>query len=102
LVGLAIGVLDGGDIGNDIATGAAVGAAGGAILGGAEAGTSGDPGRQIARDLANKQLDNRIIEPGTLGQGFLFFPGESPDASKLRMQLRDVSSGEQYTVTLLL
>ena len=102
LVGLAIGVLDGGDIGNDIGRGAAVGAAGGAILGGAQAGTSGDQGRQIARDLANKQLDNRVIEPGTLGHGFLFFPGEAPDATQLRLQDRDVESGEQHTVLLVL
>jgi hypothetical protein len=100
LVGLAIGVLDGGNIGNDIGRAATVGAAGGAILGGAQAGTSGDQGRQIARDLANKQLDNRVIEPSTLGHGFLFFPGEATDAAKLRLQLRDVESGEQYTVIL--
>lgn len=102
LVGLAIGVLDGGDIGNDIGRGAAVGAAGGALFGGADAATSGDHGRQIARDLANKQLDNRVIEPGTLGHGFLFFPGEAPDASQLRLQLQDADSGEQHTVTLAL
>jgi hypothetical protein len=100
LVGLAIGVLDGGNIGRDIGRAATVGAAGGAILGGAQAGTSGDQGRQIARDLANKQLDNRAIEPHTLGHGFLFFPGEAPDAARLRLQLRDVASGEQYTVIL--
>ena len=100
LVGLAIGVLDGGDIGNDIGRGAAVGAAGGAILGGVEAGSSGDHGRQIARDLANKQLDNRTIEPGTLGHGFLFFPGEAPDIYQLRLRLRDADSGEEYTVNL--
>jgi hypothetical protein len=100
LVGLAVGVLDGGNIGNDLGRGAVIGASGGAILGGAQAGTSGDQGRQIARDLANKQLDNRAIEPRTLGHGFLFFPGEAPDAAKLRLQLRDLESEEQYTVVL--
>lgn len=100
LVGLAIGVLDGGSIGNDIGRGAAVGAAGGAVLGGVQAGTSGDYGRQIARDLANKQLDNRVIEPGTLGHGFLFFPGESPDAYELRLRLKNSGNGEQFTVNL--
>lgn len=101
LVGLAIGVLDGGSIGDDIGRGAAVGAAGGAILGGAGAGTSGDHGRQIARDLANKQLDNRVVEPGTFGHGFLFFPGEAPDAQQLRLRLKDADTGEEFTVTLL-
>lgn len=101
LVGLAIGVLDGGDIGNDIGRGAAVGAAGGALLGGVDAGTSGDQGRQIARDLANKQLDNRVVEPGTLGHGFLFFPGEAPDVSQLRLRLRNSDTGEEFTINLL-
>lgn len=100
LVGLAVGVLDGGNIGSDIGRGAVVGGSGGAILGGAQAGLSDDQGRQIARDLANKQLDNRAIEPHTLGHGFLFFPGEAPDAARLRLQLRDLVSGEQYTVIL--
>lgn len=102
LVGLAVGVLDGGNVGSDIGRGAAVGAAGGAILGGADAGTSDDLGRQIARDLANKQLDNRVIEPHNLGHGFLFFPGEAPDAAQLRLQIRDVESGEQHMVLLVL
>lgn len=102
LVGLAIGVLDGGNVSGDVGRGAAVGAAGGAILGGLDAGTSDDLGRQIARDLANKQLDNRVIEPRTLGQGFLFFPGEAPDAGQLRLQLRDADSGDVHSATLLL
>ena len=102
LVGLAVGVLDGGNVADDVGRGAAVGAAGGAIFGGADSASSGDTGRQIARDLANKQLDNRVIEPKTLGQGFLFFPGEAPDASQLRLQLRDVDSGEVHTVTFVL
>ncbi len=101
MVGLAIGVLDGGDIGNDIGRGAAVGAAGGALLGGVESGTSSDHGRQIARDLANKQLANRVIEPGTLGHGFLFFPGEAQDVTQLRLRLRNTDDGEEYTVNLL-
>lgn len=102
LAGAAIGILSGQNVGETIGKGAAVGAAGGAIYGGAEAGTSDDAGRQIARDLANKDLENRIIEPGNINRGFLFFPGEAPSAGQLRLQLRDVGSGQTYNATLAL
>ncbi len=100
LAGAAIGILAGENIGEFAGKGAALGAAGGAIYGGASEGTSDEPGRQIARDLANKDLDNRIIEPGNLNRGFLFFPGEAPSAAQLRLQLRDVTSGQTFTVLL--
>jgi len=102
LVGLAVGVLGRGNIGEDIGRGAVIGASGGAIAGGVEAGTSGDAERQIARDLANKELVNRVVEPGTLASGFLFFPGEAPGGEQLKVQLRDVDSGATYEVHLLL
>jgi hypothetical protein len=79
-----------------------VGAAGGAIAGGAEAGSSGESGRQIARDLANKELVNRVIEPETMAHGFLFFPGEAPDGGQLQIQLRDVDTGKHYRAMLIL
>lgn len=102
LVGLAVGVLGRGNVGEDIGRGALVGATGGAIAGGVNAGTSGDAERQIARDLANKELVNRIVEPGTLASGFLFFPGEAPGGGKLQVQLRDVDTGTTYRVNLIL
>jgi hypothetical protein len=101
LAGAAIGILSGHNVAEAVGKGAAVGAAGGAIYGGAERGSSDEPGRQIARDLANKDLENRIIEPGNLNRGFLFFPGEAPSAGQLRLQLRDVTSGQTYTTTLI-
>jgi hypothetical protein len=102
LVGLAIGVLGRGNVAEDIGRGAVVGAAGGAIAGGAEAGSSGDSGRQIARDLANKELVNRVVEPGTMAHGFLFFPGEAPDGGQLKIQLRDVDTGKYFQAMLIL
>jgi len=102
LAGAAIGILAGENVGEAAGKGAAVGAAGGAIFGGSQAGTSDESGRQIARDLANKDLENRIIEPGNINRGFLFFPGEAPSASQLRLQLRDVTSGQSYNATLML
>ena len=101
LAGAAIGVLSGHNVGEAAGMGAAAGAAAGAIYGGAEAGSSDEAGRQIARDLANKDLENRIIEPGNLGRGFLFFPGEAPSARQLRLQLRDVTTGQTFNATLI-
>jgi len=101
LAGAAIGILSGNNVGEAAGKGAAVGAAGGAIYGAAKEGSSDDAGRQIARDLANKDLENRIIEPGNLNRGFLFFPGEAPSAGQLRLQLRDVRSGQTYNATLI-
>jgi len=102
IVGAAIGILAGQNVGEAIGKGATVGAAGGAVIGGTQAGSSEEPGRQISRDLANKELENRNIEPGILGRGFLFFPGEAPSASMLRLQLRETESGKIHTVLLTL
>lgn len=101
LAGAAIGILSGHNVGEAVGMGAAAGGAAGAIYGGAKEGTSEEPGRQIARDLANKDLESRIIEPGNINRGFLFFPGEAPSAGQLRLQLRDVTTGQTYNATLV-
>ncbi len=100
ILGAAIGILSGQNVGETLGKGAAVGAAGGAVVGGAQAGGSGEAGRQISRDLATKQLENKTIQPGMLTRGFLFFPGEAPSASKLRLQLKENDTGKTFTVTL--
>lgn len=100
IVGAALGILTGENVGNAIGKGAAVGAAGGAVIGGTDAGTSGETGRQISRDLANKQLDNKPIRSGVLGRGFLFYPGEAPSASQLRLQLKEVETGKLHNLTM--
>lgn len=102
IVGAALGVLTGENVGTAIAKGAAVGAAGGAVLGGVEGATSGEEERQIARDLASKELENRTIPRGSLARGFLFFPGEAPSAAQLRLQLRETDTGKIHTVMLSL
>ena len=99
LFGAAIGVLTG-DFSEATLKGAAVGAAGGAIAGGARGASDGSEGRRISRDLATKQLRNKPIEPGTVGHGFLFFPGEAPSAESLRIQFRLGGTGETRTVNL--
>lgn len=100
LVGAALGVLTGENVGTALTKGAAVGAAGGAVIGGIEGGTSTDAERQIARDLASKELENRTIQPGSLARGFLFFPGEAPSAGQLRLQFRESDTGQLHTVML--
>lgn len=102
IVGAALGILTGENVGTALGKGAAVGAAGGAVIGGADAGTSGETGRQISRDLANKQLDNKPIRSGVLGRGFLFYPGEAPSASQLRLQLKEVETGKLHNLTMSL
>jgi hypothetical protein len=100
VVGAAIGILTGENVGDAAMKGAAVGAAGGAVIGGTQAGTSDEGGRQITRDLANKELKNQAVQPGTLGRGFLFFPGEAPSAASLRLQLREAGTDRIHTVHL--
>jgi len=102
IVGAAIGILSGENVGTAATKGAAVGAAGGAVIGGTQAGTAPDAGHEIARDLANKELENRTVRAGMLGRGFLFFPGEAPSAKALRLQMQEADTGEIHTITLSL
>ncbi len=102
IIGAAIGIVSGENVGNAVAKGAALGAAGGAVIGGAQSGSSGEAGRQISRDLANKQMDNKTIAAGTLGRGFLFFPAEATSAKELRVQLREADTGVLHTAVFLL
>lgn len=99
LVGAAIGILTGQNVGDAALKGAAVGGAGGAVLGGGQELGAEESARQISSDLANKELENKTIRPGMLGRGFLFFPGEAPSAAALRLQLKEVESGEVHTRT---
>jgi hypothetical protein len=99
LVGAAIGILSGQNVGDAALKGAALGGAGGAVIGGAQELGSEESARQISSDLANKELENKMIQPGDLGRGFLFFPGEAPSAATLRLQLREVGSGQVHTRT---
>jgi hypothetical protein len=99
LVGAAIGILSGQNVGDAALKGAALGGAGGAVIGGGQELGSEESTRQIASDLANKELENKMIQPGNLGRGFLFFPGEAPSAAALRLQLKELRSGQVHTRT---
>jgi hypothetical protein len=98
LLGAAIGVLAGENVGSALGKGAALGGAGGAVIGGIQGGSSDDAGLRISRDLANKELQNKVVEPGSLAHGFLFFPGEAPSAKTLRLQLEEVRTGQRHTL----
>lgn len=102
IVGAAIGILTGQNVGDAALKGAAVGGAGGAVLGGGQELGSNESARQISSDLANKELENKTIQPGMLGRGFLFFPGEAPSAAALRLQMQEADSGRLHTLTLAL
>ena len=88
LIGAAIGVVSSGSVAGAAAKGAALGAAGGAVVGGASAKASGDARREAIEDLRQKELENKVIAPGSLVYGFVFFPGEVEDATLLCLQLR--------------
>jgi hypothetical protein len=88
IVGAAIGILTGENVAEAAGKGAAVGAAGGAIIGGTKGSLDREPERRIASELAGKNLENKPIQPGMLGRGFLFFPAEAKSADKLRLQVK--------------
>ncbi len=100
LIGAAIGVVSGENVGTAIGKGAAVGGAAGAVLGGAKGGTSNEARSTIVRDLKDKSLENKAIEPGNLAHGIIFFPGEAQSAKQLRLQLIEPESGQTHTVVL--
>ncbi len=97
LLGAAIGILTGDNVGSAAVQGAALGGAGGAVIGGGQALANDDAGRQIARDLSNKELRNQAVEPGSIGRGFLFFPAEAGQPQQLRLQLKETQSGQVHT-----
>lgn len=102
LVGAAIGILSGQNVGEAAIKGAAVGGAGGAVVGGGQELGSYESARQITSDLARKELENKSIQAGSLGHGFLFFPGEATSAAAVRLQLKEEGTGQTHTVTLSL
>lgn len=100
VVGAAIAIVGGDNVGEGVGKGVVAGGAAGALFGGAEALQSPEAEYQISRDLGSKALENRPIRPGELGRGFLFFPGEAPSASQLRLQLEATRSGKLYTLII--
>lgn len=89
VAGLAIGIVSGNNIGEAMGKGAVIGAAAGAIGGGATAYAKSTS--QIKKDLTDKNMKNKPIQPGQIAYGTLFFPGtpgeEASSARELRLSL---------------
>ncbi len=98
LVGAAIGIVSRTNVAAAAGQGAAIGGAGGAVIGGVQGGSDRSVGEEISRDLAARELKNKVIAPGVLTHGFLFFPGEAPSARTLRLQMTEVESGKVHTL----
>lgn len=102
ILGAAIGIVSGTNVGEAIGKGAAVGAAGGAVIGTAQESSSPDRQTSIINDIRSKGLENKTVPNDYLANGFLFFPGEAKTAKALKMQFREIESGQVYTVSLYL
>ena len=102
IIGMAVGIVSGENVGNALGKGAAIGGAAGATIGGAKGYGSGDAPRKIMDDLHQKSLENKAIDPQSLGFGFIFFPGEAPSARQLRLQLEEVDTGMVHVLRLYL
>jgi len=102
VIGAAIGVLTGEDVLKTTGKGAAVGAAAGATIGGASAMTSGDAEKRISDDLRSRSLESKFIPANSITHGFIFFPGEAQSVKELRLQLKEVETGEIHSLTFLL
>lgn len=100
LIGAAIGVAAGHSAGSYALGGLATGAAAGGLFGGANAAGNTQVPRTITRDLSRHELKNTPIKPGELAYGLILFPGEAGAPQALRLQLKDLDSGQVYTLNL--
>jgi hypothetical protein len=98
LVGAAIGIISGDNVGAAMGKGAAGGAAMGAVLGSAKGYDSSEARREISGDLKDKSLQNKPVEPMSIANGFLFFPGEASSAKQLRLKIFEKETGTSYVV----
>ena len=94
VLGAAVGVVTGENVADAVGKGAVVGAAGGAVYGGAQGGSDSGRKRTIAEDIRNKGLEGKSIPEQGMANGFLFFPAEATSARELRLQIRNMQTGE--------
>lgn len=101
IIGAAIGIVTGENVLETTGKGAAVGGAGGAVLGGGMGlQEDQDVRRTIREDLRTRSLENKPIPPQNISHGVLYFPAEAGVAKSLRLQLRDLSTGDRATLKL--
>lgn len=99
LVGAAVGIVTGDNVLSAAGKGAAVGAASGAVVGGAHELGSGSTERKISEDLRNKSLENSPVRSKTIAHGFIFFPGEAQYGQELRINLKNLRTGETAAIS---
>jgi hypothetical protein len=102
IVGAAVGIVADEDIAEALGKGAAIGAAAGGVLGGYQSSTAGAAEAAIAADLQDKSLRNKSVGPKSLAHGFLFFPAEAKGARELRLNLKEVDTGNVYVLKMQL
>ncbi|HWI40045.1 MAG TPA: glycine zipper family protein, partial [Verrucomicrobiae bacterium] len=100
VLGATIGIVSGRSVGEAIGKGAVIGAAGGGLIGATSEGNSGQRERTIWDDIRDKGLEGKQIPTQGLASGFLFFPGEAMSAKELRVQFRELGSGNTHAVVL--
>jgi len=103
LLGLAIGIVSGRDVGSSVVKGGVLGGAGGAVIGGAnKAGDDRPREAKIAADIREKGVEGKVMSADALASGFIFFPGETPSAKELRLQVKFRGDGRLQTLNLKL
>jgi hypothetical protein len=100
LIGAAVGVAAGRGAGDYALRGLTTGAAAGGIFGGVGAAGNSQVPRSITEDLTRHDLKNTPIKPGELAYGLILFPAEAGTPQVLRLQLKEVNSGQVYTINL--
>lgn len=94
IIGAAVGIVSGDNVLETAGKGAAVGAAAGMTLGAGSGLATQSAEQQISQDLRNRKLQNKKIAPKEISYGFLFFPAEAGTPRELRLQLKDMASGD--------
>lgn len=100
IIGAAIGIVAGEGVGSAAGKGAVIGGAAGATMGGIKGyGSSDEARRTVVNDLKQKSLENKPLGRG-LAYGVIFFPGEATSAKQLRLQLKELDTGDVIVVKL--
>lgn len=102
IIGAAVGIVSGSSVGDAAMKGAAAGAAAGAVIGGTKGLTDTEVQERIHNDLTKRSLENRPVKPMEIAYGFIFFPGESKTAKELRIQIRNIATGQIYYLNMKL
>lgn len=92
-IGAAIGIISGKNVLSSAGKGAALGAAAGMTVGGAKGLSDDEAKDMIRKDLHERNLKNKPINPGEVAHGFVFFPGEAKKPKELRIQIKEEDTG---------